>query len=115
MEKTLDLNELGYRIKRLREERGFTQSELAEACGVKQAQVSGWELGKNLPNLESLLVLCHNLGVSLTDFLGEKSPTSAPPRKPDKYEMALWIIQAIGVEGFRLEQVKRFLTPNKVF
>lgn len=45
--------------------RGWSQKELAEKAGIKQAQVSRIEKGQNLPNLETLRKLASALDVAL--------------------------------------------------
>jgi len=45
---------LGNKIKSLREQRGFTQSQLATRMNVSRAAVSNWELGNRLPDISML-------------------------------------------------------------
>lgn len=58
--------DIGTRIRRLREERGLTQDQLAERCGVYGANVvSRWESGKQTPRLDTAGVLAEALGVPI--------------------------------------------------
>jgi len=61
----LDIHE---RIRRLRQERKWTQEELAERIGVQQKQISAYERGANNPSTEVLLRLAAAFDVSL-DYL----------------------------------------------
>ena len=44
----------GKKIKLIRTFRGLTQKELGEACGIHEVAIRKYELGKNLPSLNSL-------------------------------------------------------------
>ncbi|MBQ3235236.1 MAG: helix-turn-helix transcriptional regulator [Clostridia bacterium] len=61
-------NKLSQRIKELRIENGYNQSELANLCKVKQSCVSKWERGETLPDVEMIIVLSELFSVS-TDYL----------------------------------------------
>ena len=56
-------------IKRLREERGLTQRQLADALGVTDKAVSKWESGRGLPDITLVEPLAHELGVSVAELL----------------------------------------------
>lgn len=56
-------------IKRLREEKGMTQAELADRIGVSDKAVSKWETSKGLPDLSLIEPLSQALGVSVTELL----------------------------------------------
>ena len=59
----------GTMIKGLRENRGMTQTELAEKIGVGNKAVSKWETGKGLPDISLLQPLAAALGVSLIELM----------------------------------------------
>lgn len=54
---------MGEKIRALREAKGLSQKELAEALGVDQTAISAWEKNKNEPTLFNLRRLCDVLGV----------------------------------------------------
>ncbi len=56
-------------IKRLREEKGLTQLELAKKLNVTDKAVSRWETGKGYPDIAILEPLSAALGVSVTELL----------------------------------------------
>lgn len=62
-----------------------------------------------MPNLESAQKVAAALGISLQNFIGEKEPSTSPPRPATKIEMALWVIEAIGIDGFKLDKVRTVL------
>ena len=59
---------LGERIKRLRQERNWSQAQLAQRLSVHQKQVSGYERNVHVPSVEVLIRLAELLDVSL-DYL----------------------------------------------
>lgn len=56
-------------IKRLREAKGLTQTELAEKIGVSSKAVSKWETSKGLPDISLIEPLSSALGVSVMELM----------------------------------------------
>ncbi|MBQ0084647.1 MAG: helix-turn-helix transcriptional regulator [Prevotella sp.] len=52
-------------LHRIREEKGLTQTELAELSGVNQANISRIENGERLPNIYTLQKIANSLGMQL--------------------------------------------------
>ena len=59
---------LGERIKRLRQERNWSQAQLAQRLDIHQKQVSGYKRNVHVPSVEVLIRLAELLDVSL-DYL----------------------------------------------
>lgn len=62
--------EIGSRIRKYREERKITRTELAQTLGVTLSCISNWELGQNDPAADHLGDLCRALQVSPSELLG---------------------------------------------
>lgn len=63
----------GAAIKKLRERKGLTQSQLANQIGVSDKAVSKWETAKGLPDISLIEPLAKALGISVTElFSGEQ-------------------------------------------
>jgi transcriptional regulator with XRE-family HTH domain len=60
----------GERLARLRKERGFTQTELAERTGLIQALVSDYERDKLRPYADVVAKIAQGIGVSTDELLG---------------------------------------------
>lgn len=59
----------GQRIKELREGKGLTQEQLAEAIGVKDDRtIRFWEAGTNAPKFANLVSLAKALGVRMQEL-----------------------------------------------
>jgi transcriptional regulator with XRE-family HTH domain len=61
---------LGRRVKYLRRSLAMSQSDLAEAAGIRRALVSDVERRTANPTLQSLSRIATALGVKLADLLG---------------------------------------------
>lgn len=67
----------GAMIKRLREGRGMTQSELARLVDVGDKAVSRWECGRGYPDITLLEPLASALGVSVAELLAGADVSNA--------------------------------------
>lgn len=65
----MDNNITGSTIRRLREQRGMTQAELAQIIDVSSKTISKWETAKGLPDISLIEPLAHALGVSVTELM----------------------------------------------
>jgi transcriptional regulator with XRE-family HTH domain len=75
--------EIGQRLKLLRQERGTTQEDLAEALGMTQPNISAIERGARGATLHQVIRFAKALGVSTDEILlREKAPT--PGKRPRK-------------------------------
>lgn len=63
---------IGENIRRLREEKGFTQERIAAELDVSFQAVSSWERDEYKPDLDRLLKLAEVFGVSLSALVEEK-------------------------------------------
>jgi transcriptional regulator with XRE-family HTH domain len=63
---------MGERLQRIRLEKGFSQTELAEAAGVPVSTLRSWERDRRQPLLGPAARLAQALGVSLDVLAGIK-------------------------------------------
>lgn len=61
--------DLGSRIRELRQQLELTQTALAELCGVRQRQISQYELGQELPRLSTLIRVAQAFDLSVSELL----------------------------------------------
>ncbi len=67
------MEEIKDRLRQLRKDLGYSQYELAEHTGIKQASISNYENGGN-PNCDSLIKFAKTCGVSIDWILmGEET------------------------------------------
>jgi transcriptional regulator with XRE-family HTH domain len=65
---TAIIKTIGKRIKRIRQERGWSQAQLATKLNVHQKQISGYERNLHIPSTEVLIKIAKTFNLSL-DFL----------------------------------------------
>ena len=68
---------MGGRLRELREQKGLTQTQLAELVGVKRDAVARWEADVREPGWSNVVALAQALGVDCTAFL------QAPAERPE--------------------------------
>lgn len=60
---------IGKKIQYFRKKAGYTQKQLAEACGVATGTIQQYELGKRQPRIEQLEIIADALDLHLLDLL----------------------------------------------
>jgi transcriptional regulator with XRE-family HTH domain len=66
----MDMRKLvGRNVKRIRQEKGLTQEQLAEQSGFSQQYISGLEQGRRNPTIVTLYEIALALGVGHLDLL----------------------------------------------
>lgn len=63
---------LGEKLKQLRQEKGFSQPELAEAAGIEQSYLSKLENDKSLPSNEMFRKILGAFQLSIADFMSDE-------------------------------------------
>ena len=80
----------GTKLRELREAKGMSREQLAEASGVPFGTIHGYEMSRRLPSLANVLALGKALGVDCTAFAdcddvtaakSEPAPASKKKRK----------------------------------
>lgn len=75
---------IGENIIRLRKEKKMTQEELANLVFVSPKTVSSWEKERNLPNIETLILLADIFNTDINTILGLNLETSKDIQKAYK-------------------------------
>ncbi|WP_066295337.1 helix-turn-helix domain-containing protein [Bacillus sp. FJAT-29937] len=60
---------IGEKLKLRRKKAGFTQEQVAERMNITRQTLSNWEVGKNFPDIDSIIKLSHIYQLSLDEFL----------------------------------------------
>lgn len=66
------MNFFAENLKTLRKEAGLLQRELAEKLDLTKNAISGWEVGRNQPDYDTLLRICDVFDVSADEILRTK-------------------------------------------
>lgn len=59
----------GNKIRRLREENGYTQYDFAFECGISEAYYGRIERGEYSPSLKTIFKIARTLGISISDLV----------------------------------------------
>jgi DNA-binding XRE family transcriptional regulator len=73
---------VGKRILRLRLERQLTQRDISEETGLAVSYLSRLENGRITPTIPTLSKIAHALGVDVTAFFGQETPSDTDDRCP---------------------------------
>ena len=75
---------VGQFLQELRQARGLTQEQLAEATAVSLGAVRNWEQGRRLPHFEAAYRLAKTFGITLDELAGRvfDEPPPASKQKP---------------------------------
>ena len=73
-------SEFGARLYKLRNERGLTQTQLAEAIGSTQRAISHYETVADFPPAQVIVEIAKALGISTDEILGMREPKPKPDR-----------------------------------
>jgi transcriptional regulator with XRE-family HTH domain len=69
-------------LRNLREKKGWTQTQAADAAGVSFRSYQNWEIGGREPRLDALKKLAEAFGVTTDELLvGHDAPAEKPAKK----------------------------------
>ncbi len=58
------------RLKKARENTGFTQREVEKETGIKQSTLAGYEIGRTQPDIETIGILAEFYNISVDWLIG---------------------------------------------
>lgn len=64
----------GEQLKHQRERANLSQTEIAKATGILQANISYWESNKREPSISFCVTLADYYGISLDELIGREIP-----------------------------------------
>jgi transcriptional regulator with XRE-family HTH domain len=107
------LENLGPRIRHYREQRGYTQEQLAQKLGKTKGYLSRIENGKERPNLELLANIADALGIRVKDLFDDDTPT--PPELKEIGAEWIMLNKELKAEGFTVEEIREIVKIAKMF
>lgn len=54
---------------KLRDERGYTDYQVAKETGILTSTLSSWKVGRYTPKLQKIMLIANLFGVSIEEFL----------------------------------------------
>lgn len=79
------LRALSERVRRLREERGFTVPALAFEAGLSESRVRAIESGRTTASLATLVALAETFEIEISALFGDADPSAAPTASDSPY------------------------------
>lgn len=67
--------EVAQKFRQLCEMRGTTPYKVAKKAGLSSSTVSCFLAGRTMPRMDTMMMLCNQLGTSITDFFDERELT----------------------------------------
>jgi transcriptional regulator with XRE-family HTH domain len=86
---------IGQRLARLRKERGFTQTELAEQIGILQTLVTDYECDRLRLSAEMAVRFAQALDISMDEFLKRQPAKRQRPKPRRKVLRRLELIESL--------------------
>lgn len=77
---------IGENIRKIRKEKGFTQKQLGELCGIDEANIRKYELGKANPKIETIEKIAQALETSSDVIRGLKIVKNITPEQLTQYD-----------------------------
>lgn len=101
----MDLKSMGRRIKTARENKGYTQEQLAERLNLSVQHVSVIERGVKSPKMETFVKLANELEINADYLLEESLSVSSKIASSELYDM---------MDGISEKEKKRILEVVKL-
>lgn len=76
-------NDIGQKIKEARLSFSITRKELGDHAFVSPFSIANYEVGRRMPDIETLWLIADYFGMTLDDLIG-RIPPEAPIAKPKK-------------------------------
>lgn len=81
----------GYRIRRLRQDRNWSQQELSLRAGISTPHISSIERGKRFPSLEYAKRIADALGVALAALCDDATELKSPRMRTSSEELPMYL------------------------
>ncbi len=90
----------GEKLKRLREDRGMTQEDLAAKLYVSRTAVSKWETNRSYPSIDSLKAIQQLFGISIDGLISDEDVQGSLAARQRESRKYYWL--AIGCFAFTI-------------
>lgn len=82
----MSAKEVGLRIRHLRNQQGWSLTELATRAGISRSYLHQIEQGDSTPTLDKVQQLATTLGVSASELLGEREASESKSNYPESLQ-----------------------------
>lgn len=106
----MDRISIGKRIKYERERHGLSQDDIGSALAVSKQCISGWENGRNMPDVISMYKLSKIFGILIEDMLGDNLSKKGITENQSQSRKADFILSD---KEFKIINKLRTMPPEK--
>ena len=78
------------RLRRLLDERGWTEYKLSKVCGLSQSTLANIFKRNTVPSITTLEVICKGFGITLSQFFADGEMVEMTPRRQIVRFSHLW-------------------------
>ena len=102
---------LGENLRYIRESRGVTRKQLAEAVGIAVESIGGYEIGKRLAPLDKIFDIANFFNVSIVELTGDTPFTESKKFFEYRLQRAINIAFRLGFSATRCDNDTVILIP----
>ena len=103
----MDTNE---RLRRLLNERGWTEYKLAKKCGLSQSTIANIYRRNTVPSIATLEAICNGFGITLSQFFADEQMVELTPELKDIFDC--WIDLTPNQKDAALQMLKAMNREN---
>lgn len=92
------------RLRRLLDERGWTEYKLAKACGLSQSTLANIFKRNTVPSITTLEVICKGFGITLSQFFADGEMVEMTPELKEVFER--WMVLTPSQKSAALQMLK---------
>lgn len=74
------------RLRRLLDERGWTEYRLAKACGLNQSTIANVYKRNTVPSISTLEAICKGFGITLSQFFADGEMVELTPELKEVFD-----------------------------
>lgn len=105
----LDTND---RLKRLLEERGWSEYRLAKNCGLSESTIANIYKRNTVPSITTLESICDGFGITLSQFFADGEMVELTPELKELFEN--WVNLTIEQKAAVLQMLKSMKNQNYI-
>jgi transcriptional regulator with XRE-family HTH domain len=115
LEQLEPLKNIGKKIRFYRQQKKWSQEQLANKLGKNKSYISRVENGKERPNLEFLVSVADALGINVKDLFDDEYVVPAPKELQDIGMEWIVLNKELKEQGFTPEQIREIIKIAKMF
>ena len=100
------------RLRRLLDERGWTEYKLSKVCGLSQSTLANIFKRNTVPSITTLEVICKGFGITLSQFFADGEMVEMTPELKEVFES--WMVLTPSQKSAALQMLKAMSQNEKI-